>query len=322
MGEARANLTNNNSNEGKKKINPLGSIILTLGGGGGVAGLVVIGGALAVAGFMAVTSFARNKSNAKAKGMDECGYKSAEDHKTACFTSNKSMNLHQVTPSEIMTIVEEEKSDHKLNNEEENQTCFHQQEIAFSDCSHPESASSSNDNGVAEDCTMLLFNSPNDGHSHGFKSTETESDKDSDINEGDDDDDDGVLGSGEEEEEEESSKATGCTSFDYNDEPVWPAELIPEEDFKGENYCHGQVCSDCDADASDYAENERAMKLSNDVTFKGTTAKANLCLELNDEPSVLTNWIVPTVLLALFFIVLFLTRQESIFVLDEAESVV
>ncbi|XLU18654.1 hypothetical protein S245_054720 [Arachis hypogaea] len=92
MGEARANLTNNNSNEGKKKINPLGSIILTLGGGGGVAGLVVIGGALAVAGFMAVTSFARNKSNAEAKGMvthdhheDECGYKSAEDHKTAWY---------------------------------------------------------------------------------------------------------------------------------------------------------------------------------------------------------------------------------------------
>ncbi|MED6135373.1 hypothetical protein PIB30_045880 [Stylosanthes scabra] len=277
---------------------------------------------------MAVTSFARNKSKAKAKGiashdhqdvlLDECGCKSAEDHKTACYTSNtnKSMSMHEVTPSEIMKIVEE-KSDHKPNSQEENPTCFHQQEIAFSDCSHPESASSSNDNGVAEDCSMSMFNSPNDGHSHGLKSPETESDEDRDNSE---EEDDGVLGSGE--EEEDSSKATtGCTSFDYNDEAVWPAELITEVEFNGESYCHGNVCSDCDADASDYAENERAMKLSNDATSKGTE-KESLCLELSDEPSVMKNWVVPSMLLALFFIVVFLTRQESIFVVDEVDSVV
>jgi hypothetical protein len=50
---------------GKKKINTsLGSI--TIGGEGGITGLLVFGGALALAGFMAVTSFGTRKHKRKA----------------------------------------------------------------------------------------------------------------------------------------------------------------------------------------------------------------------------------------------------------------
>jgi len=49
---------------GKKKIHTsLGSI--TIGGEGGITGLLVFGGALAIAGFMAVTSFGSKKHKKK-----------------------------------------------------------------------------------------------------------------------------------------------------------------------------------------------------------------------------------------------------------------
>ena len=220
----------------------------------------------------------------------------------------------------MLNLVQEEKTDHKPNSEEESPTCFHHQEIAFSDCSHPESASSSNENGVAEDCVVSVFNGPsgqtqevrNYEHQDGLNSTETES-EDNDI---DEEEDDGVFGSG----EEDSSKATGCTSLDYNEEPAWPAELIQEQkpEFKG-GYYDGNVCSDCDADGSDYAENDKAMTITNGATLK---EKANLCTVLNDQPSVSRNWVIPMLLLALLLILVLLTRQESFYVLDEDNSLI
>lgn len=91
MEEERATITNKN---GKKKIiQPLISS-LSIGHEGGVAGLLVFGGALAIAGFMAVASFASNKDKAKGKGtydhqpkpqqllLEDDGFKSEDHHET------------------------------------------------------------------------------------------------------------------------------------------------------------------------------------------------------------------------------------------------
>ena len=96
MEDEGATVTNK---QGKKRTNPLSSII-SVGTEGGVAGILVFGGALAVAGYMAVASIASIKNKAKGKAahdhqprpnkpqqllLDECGCKSEEDHK--CFSS-------------------------------------------------------------------------------------------------------------------------------------------------------------------------------------------------------------------------------------------
>lgn len=77
---------------GKRRMifHPLSS--LSIGGEGGIAGLIVFGGALAIAGFMAVASFASNKNKAKDThdhkhkpkqlSLDERGCKAEEDHGT------------------------------------------------------------------------------------------------------------------------------------------------------------------------------------------------------------------------------------------------
>lgn len=62
MEEKRTAITNRQGL--KKKMHPLISS-LSIGGDGGIAGLFVFGGALALAGFMAVGSFASKKHKAK-----------------------------------------------------------------------------------------------------------------------------------------------------------------------------------------------------------------------------------------------------------------
>lgn len=61
MEDKRTAITNN---QARKKIHPL-IRSLSIGGEGGIVGLVVFGGALAIAGFMEVASFASNKNKAK-----------------------------------------------------------------------------------------------------------------------------------------------------------------------------------------------------------------------------------------------------------------
>lgn len=78
--------------QGRNKVLPTNA--LCIGGEGGIAGLFVFGGALAIAGFMAVASFASNKQKAKATHdqqtkpkpqqllLDEHECKSEDDHDT------------------------------------------------------------------------------------------------------------------------------------------------------------------------------------------------------------------------------------------------
>lgn len=61
MEDKRTVITNN---QARKKIHPL-IRSLSIGGEGGIVWLVVFGGALAIAGFMEVASFASNKNKAK-----------------------------------------------------------------------------------------------------------------------------------------------------------------------------------------------------------------------------------------------------------------
>ncbi|KAJ1412595.1 hypothetical protein SESBI_20324 [Sesbania bispinosa] len=340
MGDERATITNKH---GKKKIHPF-STTLSIGGEGGITGLLVFGGALAIAGFMAVASFARNKNKAKGAHhhqpkpqqllLNDDGCKSEDNHETTqtltsllqhstpqlgdvtcCWASN--MSIDQVNSSELLSsqpLILEEKIEFEPDSVEESPDCFHHQEIAFSDHSHPESAASSNENGVAEECLESSFNN-HSGHGQAqqdepqedLTSTETETEEGEEDN---DEDDVTEIG------EEDSSKATGTTSLDYNEEPVWPAERIQEEpgqEFK-RDYCESHVCSDSDAD-------DEAMTRAKEANLN---EKANISMVPNDQPSVLTNWVIPMLLLALLLLLVLLNRrpQESFLVLDDGNSVI
>lgn len=209
-------------------------------------------------------------------------------------------------------MFQEEKIDLKPNGEEKSPTSFHPQEVVFSDLSPPESAASSNENGVAEERSVSFFNSPSSGQAQespqdALKSTTTKT-EDDDVDEDDDDDDeeDDVDEESEdvlESSEEDSSKATGSTSLDYNEEPVWPAELIqePQEEFKGDY---------CDAD-------DEAMIVTKEASLKG---KANFSVAmLNDQPSIpRSTWVIPLLLLGLLLILVTLTsRPQESCVLDD-----
>ncbi|TKY61755.1 gar2 protein [Spatholobus suberectus] len=341
--------------QGKKKIHPL--ISLSIGGEGGIAGLFVFGGALAIAGFMAVASFASNKHKAKGTHdhqpkpkpkpqqvlLDEHGCKSEEDHDTTqsltsfiqhstiqhgdatcCWTSN--MSINQVSSSSELlsaeSLILEEKSELKPRKVEESPT---QQEIVFSDSSHPESAASSNEGGVAEECLVSLFNNskaqevekdeePQDDLTSSETETETEDDdiKDDDDDEEEEEDDDMMSDDVSQIGEENSSKATGTTSLDHNEEPVWPAELIQQakQKFKGDSL----VCTDSDVDGSDYDETKTVAKQA------ALNQNLNFFMVLNNQP---LTWVFPLLLLALLLLLVLLTRrpQESFYVLDDGNSV-
>lgn len=99
----KATITNK---EGRRKIiHPFSS--LSIGGEGGIAGLLVFGGALAIAGFMAVTSFATNKNKAKGTHhhqpkpqqllLDDDSCKSEDSHET---TKSLASLLQHSTPQD------------------------------------------------------------------------------------------------------------------------------------------------------------------------------------------------------------------------------
>ncbi|KAK7337485.1 hypothetical protein VNO77_18061 [Canavalia gladiata] len=340
MEEERTGITNKH---GRKKIHPLGS--LSIGGEGGITGLLVFGGALAVAGFMAVASFASNKR--KAKGihdhqpkpipqqllLDENGCKTQEDHQTnqnltsllqhpniqhedapCCWTSD--MSIDQET-SELLSAQPSvlEKTELKASNVEESPTRFHHQEIVFSDYSRPESAVSSNESGVGEENMESLLNNSsghaqeveNDESQDGLTTTETEMEDD----EVEEDDDDMMS-------DEDSSKVTVTTS-----EAIWPAKLIqkPEQKFKGE-FCDSHVCCDSDGDGLDYVGDDEAIIGGKQVTLN---QKVNLSMVRNGKSSLITNWVYPLLLLPLLsLLLLLLTRRskEAFYVLDDGSSII
>jgi hypothetical protein len=184
----------------------------------------------------------------------------------------------------MLNLVQEEKIDNEPNN-----ACFHPQEVAFSDHSHPESASSSNENGVTEECPELLLNNSCDREQEEEKDelqddlTTTETD--------DDDVDDDVM----ETDEEDSSIATGTTSLDEKEELI-------EQEYK-KYYCENNLCSE-------------EMTVQKEAILNKT---ANLSVVQNDQPSIFRTWVMPILMLGFLMILAVLTRglQESLYVLDD-----
>ena len=72
------------NNNGRKRTH---ISIIGVGGGGGIGGLLVLGGALALIGLIAVTSFATKKNKAK-----NCGLKKSESESQEKLDHNDSKN--------------------------------------------------------------------------------------------------------------------------------------------------------------------------------------------------------------------------------------
>ncbi|KAK7379012.1 hypothetical protein VNO80_04463 [Phaseolus coccineus] len=335
MEDKKSTITNR---QGRKKVLPLSA--LCIGGEGGIAGLFVFGGALAIAGFMAVASFASNKQEAKGTHdqqtkpkpkpqqllLDEHECKSEEDHDTTqsltSLIKNSSIQNGDATCywTSNMSIDQEEKSEVKpRSGDQESPTCFQHQEIVFSDSSHPESAASSNGSGVAEECMVSLFNRPSgqeqeadqkdELHQDDLTSSETETETETE----DEDEDEMMSDEVSEAGAEDSSKERGTTSLDYKEEQVWPSKLIPhaKQKFKGVSH----VCSDSDVDSSDEEEEVIMTRQAN------LNQNLNFLMFPNYQP---LTWVFPLLFLALLMLLVLLTRrpQESFYVLDEGHSVV
>lgn len=295
---------------GKKKIHTsFGSI--TIGGEGGITGLLVFGGALAIAGFMAVTSFGSKKHKKKPiihphhqqllldddKDSLHDSTTQLEEDATSCLTSNECTKT--ISSFELLSepLIVEGKIDNEPNN-----TCFHHQEIAsFSDHSHPESAASSNENAVAEESSG---EEEKDEPQEGLTTTETEDEPQDDITtETESIDDDDVTDT-----DEDSSKATETTSLDDK-------EGLIEQEFK-KYYCESNVCGDLYAnDGSRFVGNEDAAQKEAILNETG-----NFTMLQKKQPSILTTWVMPMLMLGLLMLLVLLTRglQESLNVLDDA----
>jgi len=199
----------------------------------------------------------------------------------------------------MLNLVQEGKIDNEPNN-----TCFHHQEIAFfSDHSHPGSAASSNENAVAEESSG---EEEKDEPQEGLTTTETEDEPQDDITttetENIDDDDDVT------DTDEDSSKATETTTLDDK-------EGLIEQEFK-KYYCESNVCSDLYAnDGSHYVGNEDAAQ--KEAILNETT---NFTMLQKKQPSILTTWVMPMLMLGLLMLLVLLTRglQQSLNVLDDA----
>lgn len=244
-------------------------------------------------------------------------------------------------------MVQEKKLDLKVktNNEEERATGLHQ-EIVLSDDYPPESAVSSNENGIGEECQESSFDIPCFKAEGVDKSESEEPLKSIEINEGqyenatteteeaEDDDDDVAF-----ETSENSSEATGRTSLDSNEAAIWPAELIeqPQQEVKGEmlniqgkaeatakpNICvsDSYISSDCGTDSSEFSEyagNDRAM-----ASQVSSYEKANLYVALNHQlsvsrPSKSRSWLIPVLLLSFLLLLVLLAHRisQSLYVLD------
>ncbi|OIV90981.1 hypothetical protein TanjilG_16941 [Lupinus angustifolius] len=292
------------------------------GGGNGIAGLLVLGGAVAVAGYVAVSSlhsFITKRIKAKTKVsvtdpeskpqqlslVDNCKSQyHNDDHEngvtpnndgdavSACYVSSD-ISINQAL------ILENTDSDVNTNNEGVTPNYIHlHQETVLCDDFHPESvASSSNENEIEEECVAALPDN------HGTQPQEDEPQQNLNFIQTytKDDDEDGddyiVL---ENEKQDDSSKTIEGTTLNSIDEKA-------EQDFKGEE---GKTESDiqtqeaaetgiyASADATLYNGTNMAMN----VTPEGTSnEKANFLDGLNYQPSLshsfqLTTWLMPMLL--------------------------
>ncbi|OIW07004.1 hypothetical protein TanjilG_02638 [Lupinus angustifolius] len=314
MEDERVRKTNK---DGKKKEynSVLLSSNISKGGGKRIPGLLVLGGAMAVAGYVAVLSLhsfvtKRNKAKEKSKSdvtehepkpqqlllEDGCKSQGHGDHQieTTSNSDGDAVSACHVTPHMSINkplILEEEETDSDLNNSSElvSPNNFQHQEIVLHDDSHPESvaSSSSNENEFAEE----------DGLQQNLDSMQTET-KDDDE---DDNNDDIVII--ESEKEENSSKETEGTSLNSNEDKA-------EQDLKGEERINEsdiqtQEAAEMDISASDdtslYAGTNMAMNV-----------KANLSEGLNYQPSPsytfqLRTWLMPMLLQALLLVLVLYT---------------
>ncbi|CAK8544371.1 unnamed protein product [Lathyrus sativus] len=301
--------------DGKRKTNTSLGRSVTIGGESGITGLLVFGGALAIAGLMAVTSFGTKKHKKKSihphqqsllddDEKDSLQYSTNQfgEDVTSCLTLNECAKTDD--SSGLQPLILEEKIDNEPNSD-----CFHHQEIAFSDYSQPESATSSNENMVAEE-SSTLFNNSGDceqeekkGESEDSPITLTETDDEDDDMDSDD--------ATEETVEEDSSEATETTSIDDNEELI-------EHKYK-KYYCECDECSDLYADdGSYYALNKTAPK---EAMWNKT---ASFPVAQNVQPSILATWVMPVLMLGFLMLLAALTSGllESLYVHDDDDSII
>ncbi|KAL2345447.1 hypothetical protein Fmac_006732 [Flemingia macrophylla] len=256
---------------------------LSIGGEGGITGLLVFGGALAFAGFMAVASFASNKQKAK-DHHPKPKPKPQQDHDidtltsliqiphgdaTCCWTPTPDMSMKQAGDSSELTL--EDKSEGLEETRGEESQSLHDQEIVFSDYSPPESA-------LPQEVE---------------KDEEPQHDRTSE----DDQQDDGDMTS--KDVSEVVSKVTGTTTLE---EPVWHAT----QKLKG---------TDSDVDASD---SDHTIAVAKKAAMYGNL---NVLMVPSYQP--LTWFFPLLLLALLVLLVLLTHRpQESFYVLDEANSLV
>ncbi|XP_054801141.1 uncharacterized protein LOC129305193 [Prosopis cineraria] len=143
-------------------------------GGGGIAGLLVFGGALAVTGLIAVASFVNQRNKARPPPHEPqqsdgtprgipCLLHSAANHDNARYetstTRKDRVDLCESLPGQSLILEDEPGLEVKTYVEEENVTSLHQ-EIVLSDHSPPESTVSFNDNGTGEEALGSSVDGP------------------------------------------------------------------------------------------------------------------------------------------------------------------
>ncbi|KAK7396916.1 hypothetical protein VNO78_18079 [Psophocarpus tetragonolobus] len=323
--------------QGKRKIHPL----ISIGGEGGIAGLFVFGGALAIAGFMAVASFAvtnkdKDKDKHKPKPKPKPTPTPTHDHQSkpkpkphACSKNINEEDHDPDTTQTLTSLIQHSTIQHG------DATCY-----AATCWTSNMSIKQANDSSELVSAEALVLEEKRDVEESptGFNHQEIvfsdsshpasaassneggvaeefmvmsdqaqEGEKDDLITTEEEDDD--MLS---DDVSETSSKARGSASHNYNEEPVLPAELIQrgKHKYKGQDH----LCTDSDLDHS------HATELPNPPTFN-QNLNLNFLMVPYHQP---LTWFFPLLLLALLMLLVLLTHrpQESFYVLDEGNSVV
>ncbi|KAE9618802.1 hypothetical protein Lal_00047827 [Lupinus albus] len=301
--------------DGKKKSKIIFAGSLSSGGGGnGIAGLLVVGGAVAVAGYVAVSSlhsFVTNRIKAKAKIsvtepepkpqqlslVDNCKSQyHNHDHETgdavsACYVISD-MSINQTL------ILENTDSDLNTNNEGVTPNYInHHQETVLCDDFHPESVvSSSNQNEIEEKRVSAL---PDNNGSQPQEDEPQENLNFIQTYTKDDDGNDNIVSKSK--EQDHSSKATEGTALNSKDEEA-------EQDFKGEegtteSDIQTQEAAESESDASLYNGINMAMNVRPKAT---SNEKANILDGLNCQPSISHSFQLITLLMPMLLQVLVL----------------